>query len=124
MDHMSIKRAVVIGTGMMGPGIAATLGKAGIEVTIMSRSEEGARQGIEKALAFAPEAIIYGSTDLDAAVGAAQLVIESAPEDMEFKQGLFERLDRIAPESAILGSNTSGLSITGIASRARHPERI
>jgi 3-hydroxybutyryl-CoA dehydrogenase len=52
------------------------------------------------------------------------LVIESAPEDMELKQQLFARMDALARPEAILASNTSGLSITQIASRCRHPERV
>src|SRR4029079_2657422 len=54
----------------------------------------------------------------------ADLVVESAPEDMDFKQELFTRLDAATRPSAVLASNTSGLSITAIASRCRHPERV
>src|SRR4029079_14905572 len=54
----------------------------------------------------------------------ADLVVESAPEDMDFKQELFTRLDAATRPSAVLASNTSGLSITAIASRCRRPERV
>ena len=130
------QNAVVIGTGMMGPGIAATLALGGVRTTIVSR-------GLESAIAAAARARgqmdllvsaglrtgearaeITASADLDAAVAGTDLVIESAPEDMELKQALFARMDAIAPAGAILASNTSGLSISAIASRCARPERV
>jgi 3-hydroxybutyryl-CoA dehydrogenase len=57
-------------------------------------------------------------------VNRVDLVIESIPENMDVKQKLFARLDAAADKSAILASNTSGLSITAIASRCRRPERV
>jgi 3-hydroxybutyryl-CoA dehydrogenase len=51
-------------------------------------------------------------------------VIESAPENMAFKQELFARLDAIAKPTAVLASNTSGLSITAIATNCQRPERV
>jgi 3-hydroxybutyryl-CoA dehydrogenase len=50
--------------------------------------------------------------------------VESAPEDMDFKQDLFAKLDAATRPSAVLASNTSGLSITAIASRCERPERV
>ncbi len=64
------------------------------------------------------------SIDRSSAVKEADLVIESTPENLEFKQGLFQQLDAEAPETAILGSNTSALSVTAIAMRCRLPERV
>jgi 3-hydroxybutyryl-CoA dehydrogenase len=131
-----LKHAVVIGTGMMGPGITATLAGAIPRVTIVSRSSEGAARGQERARQFldlrirnrwadpATAGEIDSSSDLDEAVKATDLVIESAPESMTFKQELFARLDKIAPENAILASNTSGLSITEIATHCGRPERV
>ena len=49
---------------------------------------------------------------------------QSGPEDMAFKQELFARLDTVAGPDALLGSNTSGLSITAIAQRCSRPERV
>src|SRR4029079_16389864 len=54
----------------------------------------------------------------------ADLVVESAPEDMDFKQELFTRLDAATKPDAVLASNTSGLSITAIAARCTRPERV
>src|SRR5204863_671572 len=60
----------------------------------------------------------------DETVARADLVVESAPENMEFKQNLFAHLDSIAKPNAVLTSNTSGLSITAIAARCTRPERV
>jgi len=131
-----ISSAVVIGTGMMGPGIAAVIASAGIPVAIASRTVENAATGLTKAkqcvdlllqrgLADADRVgSISSSADLQPLIASAALVVESGPEDMRLKQDLFAFLDRIAPPSAILASNTSGLRITEIASRCRFPERV
>ncbi len=130
------EEAVVIGTGMMGPGIAATLALGGVPVTIISRTEAGAVDGAAKATLQLNQLIengfgsgrsaaeIAGSAVLENSVAQASLVIESAPESMAFKQELFARLDSIARPDAVLASNTSGLSITAIASLCRRPERV
>ncbi len=132
--------ASVIGSGMMGPGIAVTLALGGVKTTILSRSEEGARRGLETArqqlmlletsgLASLEESNwalenLSAQTEFEESIGNADLVIESAPENMAFKQDLFARLDAIAKPEAVLASNTSGLSITAIASRCNRPERV
>ena len=132
--------AAVIGTGMMGPGIALTLALGGVPSTILSRSSESAARGLETArgqagVLSAAELIsesecaaavelLHASTDFETTVGRAAIVIESAPEDLAFKQELFARLDRLAQPDAVLASNTSGLSITAVASACARPERV
>lgn len=132
--------AAVIGTGMMGPGIAMTLARGGVRATILSRSDETARAGLAKARAqlqlltdaglVAAERstraaeLLHASSDFNAAVKDVDLVIESAPEDMAFKRELFAKLEGAAKPDAVLASNTSGLSITAIASRCARPERV
>jgi len=139
MSNHSFQTAAVIGTGMMGPGIAGTLALGGVRATILSRTAEGAAKGLESArgqlrlleengLADPDRAarafeLIDASCSFDSAIAGADLVIESAPENMEFKQNLFAQLDSVARPEAILASNTSGLSITAIASLCRWPER-
>ena len=140
MEPRQFSTAAVIGTGMMGPGIALTLALGGVRSTLLSRTPEGAARGLAAAQAHARLLASRGllsadeaadalerldaSTGLEAAVAAADLVVESAPEDMEFKQALFARLDALAQPEAVLASNTSGLSITAIASRCVRPERV
>ncbi len=136
---MEIRRVAVAGTGMMGPGIAATFALGGREATIVSRTSEGAAKGVATARSLievltkngladpgqAKEAAqrLTSSADLEATVGAAQLVVESIPENLALKQAFFARLDKASP-AAILCSNTSGMSITAIAEKSSRPERI
>ena len=137
---MTFDTAAVLGTGMMGPGIALTLALGGLRTTLVSRTAEGAAGGVANAhalgkvladaqLAAAPRieaalARITGSAAFDESIAAADLVIESHPEQMELKQSLFARMDALVRPDAVLASNTSGLRITAIASRCSRPERI
>ena len=137
---MEFTHAAVIGTGMMGPGIALTLALAGVRTTLLSRTAEGAARGVEKALALthlltaheladagAVErawGLVCGSAAFDDTIRSANLVVESAPEHLAFKQQLFEHMDRLASPQAVLATNTSGLSVTAIASLCTHPERV
>jgi 3-hydroxybutyryl-CoA dehydrogenase len=140
MSRTRIRTAAVIGTGMMGPGIAATLALGGVRPTILSRTEDGATKGVESARAqlriLAENGLaeltevrdafdrLSGSSSFDRIVESVDLVIESVPENMDVKQKIFAHMDAVADRSAVLASNTSGLSITAIAARCRHPERV
>src|SRR5690242_17475318 len=105
MSTQKFENAAVIGSGMMGPGIAVTLALGGVRATILSRSEEGARKGLEAGRAqlallethgladSARVAPIDSTTAFDQTIARVDLVIESAPENMEFKQDLFARMD-------------------------------
>jgi len=132
--------AVVFGTGTMGPGIATTLAFGGVTTTLVGRTAESAAAGaaridrylaqlVEAGLSSAAErdaarARIDVSAGLDAAAADADLVVESIPERMDLKQDFFAQLDKITRPDAVLASNTSGLSITDIAARCTHPERV
>jgi len=140
MSKTRLRTAAVIGTGMMGPGIAATLALGGVRTTIVSRTGESAAQGLTTAHAqlrvLAENGLaemlqvrdavdrITASSAFDRTVEKVELVIESAPESMELKQRMFAHMDAICDKTTVLASNTSGLSITAIASRCRHPERV
>ena len=82
-------KAVVIGTGMMGPGIALTLAMGGVETTLLSRSLESAERGVEtagrqwellRAHGLGQEPVAIGAATEFEVVAEADLVIESAPE--------------------------------------------
>ena len=138
---MSTKTQVlgVIGTGTMGCGIAQVAAQCGYQVVFQNRRQESVEKGlskIEKALgglaakgklsAAQVEAIgerIRGVVPLEELKGC-DVVIESAPEDLELKKALFQRLDEILPEDAILATNTSSLSITRLASFTRRPGHV
>ena len=138
---MSIKTQVlgVIGTGTMGCGIAQVAAQCGYQVVFQNRRQESVEKGlskIEKALgglaakgklsAAQVEAIaerIRGVVPLEELKGC-DIVIESAPEDLELKKALFQSLDEILPEDAILASNTSSLSITRLGSFTKRPGHV
>lgn len=136
---MDIHRVAVVGTGMMGPGIAATFALGGFETILVSRTPENAANGLATARALADKLLANGlaekdqveqakerlsqSTDLESTARCTQLVVESIKEDLQVKRELFTILDRAAPDT-ILCSNTSGLSITQVAANCRKPERV
>lgn len=125
----------MIGTGMMGPGIAAGLTLAGHQVTLVGRSAASLQRGLQAA-ETAMETLCreglatrerstsaQGTTHLAAAIDGAEFVFESIVEDLAAKQQLFQELERLASPNAIFASNTSGLPITRIAEGLQHPER-
>jgi 3-hydroxybutyryl-CoA dehydrogenase len=137
---MANLRAVVVGTGMMGPGIAATLAAGGIGTCLVSRKVESAAEGLLQAksllIALEKQGLLHStrlpaalqclrcSTDLDAQVADADLVVESIPEELALKQRFFQHLASVSHERTILASNTSGISISAIAEGSEHRERI
>ncbi|PSP43684.1 3-hydroxyacyl-CoA dehydrogenase [Halobacteriales archaeon QH_6_64_20] len=137
--HADIDRVAVLGAGNMGHGITEVVAMAGYDAVMCDIDEEIVSEGYgdiewslgklaeQGSLDDAPEEIlgrIETTTDLEAAVSEADLVIEAAPEQMEIKKDVFTDLDRFAPEGATLASNTSSLSITGIASATDRPDRV
>jgi 3-hydroxybutyryl-CoA dehydrogenase len=138
MSGTRFTSAAVIGTGMMGPGIALTLALGGLRTTVLSRTAQGSQAGLEKARELArflagnqlidaaqasgAASLVTASTAFDETVSGVDVVVESGPEDMAYKQEIFARMDALNPR-AVLASNTSGLSITAIASRCGRPER-
>ena len=137
---MEIKKVCVLGAGIMGSGIAQVLAAAGIEVTMRDIDDRFVEKGLEaikfqlhravekeKIEAEVATAImdrIKGTTDMREAAGEADFVIEAVVEVMAVKKEVFAELDAICKPSAILASNTSGLSITEIASVTGRPDKV
>lgn len=133
------KKIVVIGAGQMGSGIAQVCAMAGYDVKVQDLKQEQLDRGlaiITKNLARQvekgrmkeeeKEATLNRLTvtlDLDC-VKEADLVIEAAVEKMDIKKKIFANLDEIAPEHAILATNTSSLPITEIAAVTKRPEKV
>jgi 3-hydroxybutyryl-CoA dehydrogenase len=67
---------------------------------------------------------IKGTLSVDEAAREADIVIEAAPENLELKTELFQKLDVLSPPHCILATNTSSLSITGIARATGRPEKV
>jgi 5-formyl-3-hydroxy-2-methylpyridine 4-carboxylic acid 5-dehydrogenase len=131
-----MKRVAIIGTGTMGPGMAATLARGGLDVGCFD-TLQAARDRVpgEVETAFTvldriggPQAAERGTVtvhdDLGSAVAETDLVIEAVPENAEIKAKVFADLDRLAPASAILASNTSGIPITKLGESVADPSRV
>ncbi|WP_103653263.1 3-hydroxybutyryl-CoA dehydrogenase [Bacillus thuringiensis] len=136
---MGVQNIVVIGAGQMGSGIAQVCAMAGYDVKVQDLKQEQLDRGmaiITKNLARQVEkgrmkeeekgATLNRLTvtlDLDC-VKEADLIIEAAVEKMDIKKKIFANLDEIAPEHAILATNTSSLPITEIAAVTKRPEKV
>ncbi|KAB7843571.1 3-hydroxyacyl-CoA dehydrogenase NAD-binding domain-containing protein [Streptomyces mobaraensis] len=70
------------------------------------------------------KAAVTGSLDKAAAFGDADFVIEAVFEEMGVKQQVFAEVEAVVPEHAILATNTSSLSVSEMASKLKHPERV
>ncbi|MBC6976207.1 3-hydroxybutyryl-CoA dehydrogenase [Bacillus sp. Xin] len=136
---MSVQKIVVIGAGQMGSGIAQVCAMAGYNVYMQDLKQEQLDRGlaiITKNLARQVEKgrmdeevkestlnRLTATLELDC-VKEADLVIEAAVEKMDIKKKIFANLDEIAPEHAILATNTSSLPITEIAAVTKRPEKV
>ena len=134
-----IRRVLVVGAGTMGRGIAALCASRGFETAIHDPIPAALRSAPDAIAALFEKAKARGkmtdgdvraalarvrvAADLADAAGSADLVVEAAPESLEIKSAIFSELDRRAP-AAILGSNTSSLSIRKIAGATGRPERV
>ena len=134
-----VGRAVVLGAGTMGGGIAMCFANAGIPVTVVETAQDALDRGLDRVRAnyrtsvsrgglAADEmerrvALIAGSTDFGT-VGAADIVIEAVFEEMDLKKRIFADLDRLARPGALLATNTSTLDVDEIAAVTRRPSDV
>ena len=136
---MTIKRVGIVGSGIMGSGVAEVAAKAGHEVILRSRKQETADAmvaSLEKSLAKQVDREKITAEDRDAILGRVSatseltalkdcdLVLESIVEDLAAKKALFNELDRIVQDGAILATNTSTLSVIDLAMETGRPEKV
>lgn len=136
---MTIKSVGIIGSGIMGSGIAQVAATKGFDVVLRSRKQESADQTVaamQKSLEKLVAKERMSQEDADAAVARVKatadvadladcdLVIESVVEDLPTKLELFAELDQVCKDGAILATNTSTLSVTDMAVRTGRPERV
>ena len=135
-----IKHVAVLGAGDMGHGIAQVCLMTGYIVSLYDIKDEFVEKGkgrIEWSLGkLASKARISEkdkdtfmgnlsiTTNLEEAVKKADLCVEAAPENLDLKKKIFSDLDKFAPKHAILGSNTSNMSITEIGAATNRPEKV
>jgi 3-hydroxybutyryl-CoA dehydrogenase len=136
---MSIKSVGIIGSGIMGSGIAEVAAKAGHTVIVRSRKQETADDMVtrlEKSLGKQVEKGKLEEAERDAVLGrvtatseleslaGCDLVIESVVEDLAVKKELFADLDRIVGKGAILATNTSTLPVVEMAVATGRPDKV
>lgn len=137
---MTIRNIAVLGAGTMGHGVAHAAAASGFETRLYDVSDASltkARTQIDAILRKAVELGKMQTPDADAAMARlstssdiaqvladADLVIETAPERIDIKLKLFADIEKHAPASAIVGSNTSALSITEMAATLSDPSRV
>jgi 3-hydroxybutyryl-CoA dehydrogenase len=128
-------RAVVVGGGIMGAGIAFEARVAGFPVTIVESKPEflEAAEGRvahyeSRARSKGAELAGFGTldltTDLPVAAAAADIVIEAVSEDLDLKRGIFTTLGLAASDDAVLASNTSGLPIEVLGAASGRPGQV
>ena len=136
---MSVQRLGIVGSGIMGSGIAECAALHGLEVVLRSRSQSTADStlaGMEKSLAKQVDKGRVQEADRDAALSRVtttsdlaelaecDLVIESVVEDMAVKKHLFHELDRVCKDHTIIATNTSTLPVVELAMETGRPERV
>ena len=129
----------IVGAGTMGSGIAQVAAEAGCKVTLVDASEEALTRHESTLKATMDKLVAKGrrtQPQADAALGnikrtpeldmlsSADVVIEAIVESLEAKQKLFQTLEKVVSKDCVLATNTSSLSVTGVASACVHPERV
>jgi 3-hydroxybutyryl-CoA dehydrogenase len=137
---MEIKKICVLGAGLMGSGIAQISAEAGYEVSMRDIEDRFVQGGLNIIKKNYERAIskgkmnkeqadtllskVKGTLDLAEAVKGAQVVIEAVIENIDLKKQVYKELDQLCAKDTILATNTSGLSITEIASMTKRPEKV
>lgn len=132
-------KVCVIGTGTMGQGIAQLAAARGFEVRVVDVDEARAKSAVSAIGSLLEKLVQKGkltdadrtatlarlsvASDVAAAATGIDVVIEAVPEDMALKVELFKKVLSSAPPSALLGSNTSSLSLTELGAKIGAPER-
>lgn len=135
-----IQQVSVIGAGTMGNGIAHVFAQHGFSVALIDVSEAQLQKAVATIIKNLDRQLaknilteeqksrtltnIITHTSLTEGVKEAQLVIEAATENEAVKLAVFKQIDEAAPMDCILASNTSSLSITGIAAATKRPQQV
>jgi 3-hydroxybutyryl-CoA dehydrogenase len=137
---MTVRTVAVLGAGTMGHGIAHAAVAAGYDTRLYDVSTAQVAQGAERIGAILQKSVELGKTSaaeadaararlrptsaLAEALDGVDLVIEAAPERIDLKLALFADIERLAPASAVVATNTSALSITEMAGSIATPARV
>lgn len=134
------RKVAVIGSGTMGPGMAATFARQGFDTTLFDIKAEQLEKA-KGAVDFVYTILTNGgfmtaeeadagrgrltyTDDLAAALEGAQFVVETVPERKDIKQQVFQEIEALVGDDVIIASNTSGIPISEIASVTKLPGRV
>jgi 3-hydroxybutyryl-CoA dehydrogenase len=136
---MTIKSVGIVGSGIMGAGIAEVAAKAGHEVVLRSRRQATAdamvagltksldrqvdKGRLDRSAADATLALVRATDSIDD-LADCDLVIESVVEDLAVKRSLFQQLDGVVKADAILATNTSTLPVVELAAATGRPDKV
>ncbi len=137
---MEIRKVGIVGAGAMGSGIAQICAQTGWDTVLYDAYPDSLKKGQEGILRFWQRGIEKGKTgevevaswktnlrtssDLGDVSRGMDLIIEAVPEKIDLKKSVFLELEALAPEEAVLATNTSGLSISEIAAEIKNPGRF
>ena len=135
---MRIEKVLVVGSGLMGSGIAQVCAQAGIQVYLHDVSEEALTMAIKAINWSVGKFVEKGklSETKDSIVArirlitdfkdgrAVDLAIEAVYEKLELKQEIFQKLDKVCHPDALIASNTSAIPITELAAVTGRPEKV
>lgn len=136
---MKIEKMTLVGTGVMGMGIAQIAAQAGLEVRLFDVQQGAAQAGLDKLKKTLEKLVAKGKitqSDFDATLSrfvvidqleqaaGVDLVVEAIIENLEIKQKLFKQLEEVVSEQTILVSNTSSLVVTEIAAGCKYKSRV
>jgi 3-hydroxybutyryl-CoA dehydrogenase len=137
---MSVSRIAVIGSGLMGRGIAYVAAVGGYSTALYDKSSaaldkaftqisKDLDEGVSRGKLAGPDAgaalaRLEPAMSLEAAASGADFVIEAVPEEIRLKLDTFARLDALARPEVVLATNTSALSVTEIAAATRRADRV
>ncbi len=139
MKQYSISKVAVVGAGVMGSGIAQVFAQQGFSVIVNDLNEDilkKAKKRIENNLyLFHQEGILSKENLKEVAqnltfssrmdeINGVDIVVEAISEQIKLKQALFQKLDKMFSPEVILATNTSGISISLIASATKNPDRV
>lgn len=134
MAHL--KKVTVLGSGIMGPGIAAVFARSGVDVTVYDVVEDAlvrAADGVKLAAKVldnleSPRGDRQGeisfTTDIGEALSGTEFVLEAVPEREDLKRQVLAQVEGLVGADVIIASNTSGIPITKLAEGLAHPERL
>ena len=136
---LDIKQGSVVGAGTMGGGIAMCFANAGLPVRLHDNDPENLARGIKVIEGNYARTVARGrlaQTEMDKRMsliiptekfedlGDGDVVVEAVYENLELKQEIFQRLDKVMKQGALLATNTSGLDVDAIAASTNRPESV